>query len=144
MSLLANLKSMLSGGVHKLSGRKDALEAVCAGAALVASADGNISTDEIAATLRAIGANPHLSKAFPASEIERTAEAMLKRAEGGRVGQSGLLAEIKQIAADPDISELVLLATVDVAEADGSIGEKERAVLATISKALSVPLPAGI
>ena len=142
--MLANLKAKLLGSANRLSGRKDALEAVCAGAALVASADGNISNDEIAATLRAIGANPALSAAFPASEIERVADVMLKRAEGGRVGQSGLYREIKQIAADPEIAELVLLATVDVAEADGSIGEKERAVLAAISKDLGVPLPAGV
>jgi tellurite resistance protein TerB len=144
MPVLANLKSILTGGVQKLSGRKDALEAVCAGAALVAAADGTISNEEIASTLRAIGANPNLAAAFSPAEIERTADAMLKRAQGGRVGQSGLLNEIKQVAADPEVAELVMLATVDVAESDGSIGDKERAVLATISKGLGIPLPAGV
>jgi len=138
MALLANLKSILTGGVQKLSGRKDALEAVCAAAALIAAADGDISDAEVAATSKAVKANPSLTAAFAQRDIEIAIDAMMSRAEGGRSGRQGLLREIEQIAADRDIAEIVYLAALDVAESDGSIGEKEKAVLTRICTTLGL------
>ena len=131
-------KKRLSGSVAKFSGKKDFLEAVCAACALVAAADGNVSDDEVATTIKTILAHPDLSGAFPSREIETTADAMLKRAAAGRSGRMGLYKEIDDIANDADMSETVYVTALDVAEADGSIGDKEKEVLAKIASSLKV------
>lgn len=138
--MLASLKQKFLGGASRLSGRTDALEAVCAASALVASASGGINDSEIAATLKAIKANAGLSTAFDSRTIETVAQRMLDRAEGGRVGRSGLYKEIEQIAADPEIAELVLLAAADVAESDGEIQAEERKALEEVAKRLGLSL----
>lgn len=136
MGIFDKLKSTLTGGVNKFSGRKDFLEAVCAGAALVAAADGDISDDEIDAATKAVSSNRNLSAAFPSREIETTMETMLKRAQGGRVGRNGLYVEIEEITSDAEAAETVLATVLDVAEADGSISDQERAVVDRIANKL--------
>lgn len=137
--MFAALKSKLSGGVNKYSGRKDFLEAVCAASALVAAADGDVSDAEVDQTVKAITSNAQLSAAFRSQEIERTADAMLQRAKGGRVGRSGLYKEIEDVASDHDMAETVLLSALDVAD-HGGIDDKEKAVLGTIAQKLGLNL----
>lgn len=135
--MFAALKAKLSGGVNKYSGRNDFLEAVCAASALVAAADGDVSDAEVDQTIKAITSNANLSANFRTQEIERTADAMLKRAQGGRVGRSGLFKEIEDVAADHDMAETVLLSALDVAD-HGGIDEKEKAVLGSIAQRLGL------
>jgi len=137
--MFAKLKEKLSGSVNKYSGRKDFLEAVCAASALVAAADGDVSDAEVEQTVKAITSNAQLSAAFKTAEIERTADAMLKRAQGGRVGRAGLYKEIEDIKADHDMAETVLLSALDVAD-HGGIDAKEREVLAKIASTLGLNL----
>src|SRR6478609_8481265 len=103
--MFAAIKQKLSGGVNKYSGRKDFLEAVCAASALVAAADGDVSDSEVDQAVKAVSSNASLAAAFKPSEIERTADAMLKRAQGGRVGRSGLYKELEDINSDHDMAE---------------------------------------
>ncbi|WP_216330645.1 TerB family tellurite resistance protein [Rhizobium sp. X9] len=137
--MFAKFKEKLTGSVNKYSGRKDFLEAVCAASALVAAADGDISDAEVGQTINAITSNAQLSAAFKTAEIERTADAMLKRAQGGRVGRAGLYKEIEDIKADHDMGETVLLSALDVAD-HGGIDAKEREVLAKIASTLGLNL----
>lgn len=137
--MFAKLKEKFAGSANKYSGRKDFLEAVCAACALVAASDGDVSDSEVDQTIKAITSNANLSAAFKQTEIERTADAMLKRAQGGRVGRSGLFKEIEDIASDHDMSETVLLSALDVAD-HGGIDEKERAVLQNIASRLGLNL----
>jgi tellurite resistance protein len=137
--MFASIKAKLSGGVNKYSGRKDFLEAVCAASALVAAADGDVSDAEVDQTVKAVSSNASLSAAFKQSEIERVADAMLKRAQGGRVGRSGLYKELEDIANDHDMSETVLLSALDVAD-HGGIDDKEKAVLGQIAQRLGLNL----
>lgn len=137
--MFAALKSKLSGGVNKYSGRKDFLEAVCAASALVAAADGDVSDSEVDQTIKAISSNAQLSAAFKSAEIERTADVMLKRAQGGRVGRSGLYTEIEQIANDHDMAETVLLSALDVAD-HGGISAQEKEVLSKVAQKLGLNL----
>lgn len=137
--MFAALKSKLTGGVNKYSGRKDFLEAVCAASALVAAADGDVSDAEVDQTIKAITSNANLSAAFRTQEIERTADAMLNRAKGGRVGRSGLYKEIEDVSSDHDMAETVLLSALDVAD-QGGIDDKEKAVLGTIAQKLGLNL----
>jgi len=137
--MFAALKSKFSGGVNKYSGRKDFLEAVCAASALVAAADGDVSDAEVDQTVKAVASNASLSAAFKPSEIERVADTMLKRAQGGRVGRSGLYKELEDIANDHDMSETVLLSALDVAD-HGGISAEEKAVLTKIAQTLGLNL----
>lgn len=137
--MFAALKSKLTGSVKKFSGRKDFLEAVCAASALIAFADGNASDEEVDSAIKAITSNPQLSGAFSTREIETTADAMLNRAKGGRVGRNGLYREIEDVAKDADMSETVLLTALDVAD-NGGIDDKEKAVLGEIAKRLGLNL----
>ena len=134
----ANLKDKLSSSVKKLSGRKDFLEAVCASSALVASADGDISDDEVKTAVKVVSANATLSSAFKPSDIEKCIDTMLKRAQSGRSGRMGLHKEIEQIASNPEMAEMTYLCALDVAEGDGNIGEKEKETLTMIAKKLGV------
>lgn len=138
MFSLGSLKEKVMGAIKKFSGRQDFLEAVCAASALVAAADGNISADEIKASIKAVQANAALSASFKSGAIEKCMDVMLKRAESGRVGRLGLFKEIDEVSADSEMSNVVYLAALDIAEADGKIEASEQKVLTEIAKHLNV------
>lgn len=126
--------------VQKFSGRTDFLEAVCAAAALIAAADGEIEDSEVKATVKAVKANKALSAGFDATAVEAAINKMLDRAGGGRVGRMGLWDEIREVAKDPEMAQAVVLTALDVAEGDGEIEPEEKAVLDRLAKELSVDL----
>jgi tellurite resistance protein TerB len=126
--------------VSKFSGRTDFLEAVCAAAALIAAADGEIEDSEIKATVKAVKANKSLSNGFDPNAIEASINKMLDRAGGGRVGRMGLWDEIREIGKDAEMAQAVVLTALDVAEGDGEIEPEEKVVLERLSKELSVDL----
>lgn len=125
----------------KYSGNTDFLEAVCASAALVAAADGDISDAEVEQTGKIVRNNPILSKAFDSRTIEKTIDTMLARAQGGRSGRMALYNEISDVVnRAPEMGEAVVLMAIDVAEAEGGISEQEQAVLNRIAERLRVDL----
>ncbi len=126
--------------VQKFSGRTDFLEAVCAGAALIAAADGEIEDSEVDATVKAVMANKALATGFDKLTIDKTINAMLDRAGGGRVGRNELRKEVLEIAKDPEMAEAVILTALDVAEADGEIEPAEQKALEALAKDLGVDL----
>jgi tellurite resistance protein TerB len=126
--------------VQKFSGRTDFLEAVCAAAALIAAADGEIEDSEVKATVKAVKANKSLANGFDQTAIEAAINKMLERAAGGRVGRMGLWEEIREVAKDAELAQGVVLAALDVAEGDGEIEPAEKAVLDRLAKELSVDL----
>lgn len=134
------LKGKAAEATQKFSGRTDFLEAVCAAAALVAAADGEIEDSEIKATMKAVSANKALVGGFDQKMIEQTMEKMLTRAGGGRVGRAGLWDEISEVLKNADMAEAVVLTALDVAEGDGEIEPQERAVLEKLAKMASVDL----
>ncbi len=136
--ILGKLTEKIQGLVAKFSGRKDFLEAVCAATALVASADGEVSDSEIAATTKSIMSNPVLTKAFKVKDIEVCIDTMLKRAQSGRAGRAGLYREIEDIRSDAVMAETVYLTAVDISEADGKVEAREKEVLHQIATKLSV------
>lgn len=138
MHVLKNLREKLSGGANRLQGRTDLLEAVCASAALVAVADGEIEDEEIEATTKAVSANEVLTVSFDARTIEACIQRMLERAQGGRVGQMGLYKEITDVASNTEDAELVMLTAIDIAEADGEIEPEERVVMDKIGSKLGL------
>ena len=134
------LKKNAAEAVSKFSGRKDFLGAVCAAAALVAAAGGEIEDGEIKATTRAVAANKALTAGFDAKTIESTMQGMLDRAGGGRVGRSGLWTEIEEVLKDVEMANAVVLTALDVAEGDGEIEPQEMAVLERLAGLAKVDL----
>lgn len=126
--------------VQKFSGRTDFLEAVCASAALISAADGEIEDSEVKATVKAVKANKSLAGGFDQSTIEACINKMLERAGGGRVGRMGLWEEIREVAKDAELAQGVVLTALDVAEGDGEIEPEEKVVLDRLAKELSVDL----
>jgi len=124
---------------NKLAGRTDLLEAVCAGAALVAYADGDADHNELKAATKAVAANASLSAAFNPSQIERTMETMLGRAEGGRMGRAGLYKELEDVASNAEDAEIVIFAVLDVADS-GGISDAEQAEAGKIARTLGLDI----
>ena len=133
------LKSKAAEAGRQFSGRTDYLEAVCAAAALIASADGDIEDGEIKAATKAVTACKAL-QGFDPRAIEQTLERMLNRAAGGRVGRAALWDEIREVLKDPVMAESVVLAALDVAEGDGELEPAERTVLDRLAKEANVDL----
>lgn len=135
---LSKFKDKLAGSLTKLSGNKDFLEASCAASALVATSDGEVSDKEIETTTKVVSSNPSLTKAFKPTEIEKCIDTMLRRAAAGRTGRMGLYKEIDDIKSNADMAETVYLTALDIAEADGEVGAKERQTLNEIAKRLGL------
>jgi len=133
-----SLKKKFGGGVKKFSGKTDFLEAVCASSALVAFADGGCSDKELETAMNTTSTNPELSQAFKANEIEKTLDAMLKRAQAGRTGRMGLYKEIDDVAENEEMAAVVYSVALDVAESEGGIGADEQKVLDKIAQKLGI------
>ena len=133
------LKKLGNDAANRFSGKTDLLEAVCAGAALVAYADGNCSDDEVATALSSVKDHPGLSAAFDDRTIENTLETIFGRAKNSRISRAGLYKEIEDVANNAESADVVMMAVLDVADNNG-IEEQEMAVLRTIASKLRVNL----
>jgi tellurite resistance protein len=139
--MLSMFKDKLSANKNRMNGNTDLLEAVCAAAALVAAADGDIDDSEVEATVGAVKANHVLADAFKAREVETCINKMLDRAGGGRTGRMGLYKEIRDVAGkEKEDRELVLLTALDIADADGNLDDAEKKVLDKIAGELSLKI----
>lgn len=118
----------------------DFLEAVCASAALVAMADGEIEPEERAEIIKLVQKHPSLGKLYSITVIESTAEAMFKRAASAS-GRQGLARELDDIKGRPNgaqMGEDVYLVALDVANSDGELEPEEEATLKKIASRLGV------
>lgn len=140
--MFAKLKEKLTGGASRLSGKTDLLEAIAAACAMVAAADGDLEDAEMESTISALQNHDVLSKAFSASEIERVADAMFKRAKGGMAGRLGLKREIEQARSKSTTEdlEMLLVIAIDVSSSDGEVEPAERKVLDSIATSLGLNL----
>lgn len=140
--MLGKIKSLMAGKVASFNGNKDFLEGVCAACALIAYADNNVSNEEANKVIKTIMSNPVLSGAFTGRQIELCADAMFKRAEGGRMGKNGLFTEIEEVLTKDTtgkMAEAVMLASLDVAD-EGGIDAAEKTILEQIAKRLGLKL----
>ena len=127
-------KSKLSDTISKFAGSTKFLEAVCAACALVAASN-DIKDEEVEAAIDAVKTNKTLSGAFKAQKIEKAISTALERTKT-RPGKLGLFKELEQVTEDQ--AEIVYLAALDVADADGDIDDVEREMLTKIAGKLSV------
>lgn len=136
--MFGKLKEKLAGGASRLNGKTDLLEAICAICARVGSADGDYSEAEAETALGKLLEHDTISVAFSSSQIEQTFNKMAKLARGGMSGRIQLKREIDEAKAKNtrDDLEMALMIGIDVAAADGDIGDKEKTVLIDIGKVL--------
>lgn len=142
--MFGKLKERLTGGTQKLSGKTDLLEGICAMAALVACADGDIEDDEVAAALDALTSHATLGEAFTPQQIENAFDKQLKRAKGGMAGKLALKREIEEAKSKNATEELemALMIAIDVSAADGTMEPEEKKVLEDLAKRLGFSLSA--
>ncbi|PZQ82713.1 MAG: TerB [Ancylobacter novellus] len=119
---------------------KDFLEAVCAAAALVAAADGDIEESERRKVVSIVQNHPTLSKLYQSNVIEQTADTMFKRAKetSGRQLLARELDDIKSRPNGQQMAEDAYLIALDIANADGELEPAEEAVLKKLAARLGV------
>lgn len=122
--------------LHKVENR-DLMEAIVAGAVLVAYADGDCSKEELTKLEDIIATNDNL-KHF-GSEINATVEKYsLMMESGARLGRVKLMKEIADVAGDEEQKVEAFIIAIEIADADGNIDEDEMKVLRDIGKALGL------
>ena len=138
--MFGKLKEKLTGGANRLNGKTDLLEGICAAIVLVGAADGDLSDDEAATGLDRLLNHETLSVAFSASQIEAAFDKQVKRAKQGMSGRLGLRREVEEVKAKSTAEdcELLLVIAIDVAAADGDVGDKEMGALKTIGQAVGL------
>lgn len=138
--MFGKIKEKLAGGASRLNGKTDLLEAICAGTVLVGAADGDLSDDEAAVALDRLLTHETLSVAFTATQIEQAFDKQAKRAKAGMSGRLGLRREVEEARkkSTADDLEMLMVICVDVAAADGDIGDKEKAQLRVIGQAIGL------
>lgn len=134
--MFAKLKEKLSGSTARMTGSLDRLEAVCAAVVLVGAADGDMSDDEAAVGLDRLTNHDTISKTFSTTQIETAFDKQVKRAKQGMSGRLALRREIEEVKAksSADECEMLLVIAIDVAAADGSIGDKEMVALKSVAQ----------
>ena len=133
--MIGNLKSKLMGSINRFSGNSDFLEGVCASSALIAAADGTIDDEEVQAALDAVKTNPTLNGCFKARVIEKKMSEALDRTRT-RPGRLALFKKLEDVTEEQ--AEIVYLAALDVADADGNIDPAEKTMLTKIAGKLRV------
>lgn len=138
--MFGKLKEKLTGGAQRLNGKTDLLEAVCAACALIGAADGELSDDEAGIALDRLMNHEILSVAFSGTQIEQAFDKQVKRVKQGMTGRIALRREIEEAKAKStsDDLEMLLVICIDVASADGEIGDKEMAALKTVGQAVGI------
>jgi tellurite resistance protein TerB len=131
------LGSKAKDAVQKFSGNTDFLEALCAGCALTAAAEGGIDDKEFDTTLKVIQANSAIAAGFSTRDIESAFSRMAPKT-GTRMGKSELKREIEEaVARDKNMGEAIVLACLDVADT-GGISPEEETVMKTIAEICQV------
>ena len=118
---------------------RDLMQAIVGGSLLVASADGEISNDELDTLEKSIAANPNMAPF--GSEIHQTMSRFKEMLDVGfRLGRLKIMREIEDIKNNPQEAEECFVNCLVIAESDGTVDEKELQVLKDIGGVLGVRL----
>lgn len=122
--------------LHKVENR-DLMEAIVAGAVLVAFADGDCSAEELEKLQGIIESNDNL--AHFGSEIGATIDKYSSMYESGaRLAKVKLMKELKDVQGDESQKEEAFIIAIEIADADGEIDEDELKILKDIGKAFGL------
>lgn len=120
----------------KVENRK-LLQAVCGAGIWVSAADGNIEDSEVKKLEKVISSNKHL-KIYGAETTSTVDEFEQKFTDSIRAGRLEVRKLLEEISSNRDEAELVLVIVLDVAEANGDVGDDEQAVINEIAKLLGL------
>jgi tellurite resistance protein TerB len=142
MSIFGSFKKVVGAAAGEVQAQsnenKDILEAYCAAAALMATADGTVDDKEKEASVKIISGSKSLKGLFSSDVVERTFSEYCKKAQTGS-GKQELVGELQDLARmDQGVRDAVYLVAKDICEADGSVGEQEQKRLNVVGKLLGV------
>lgn len=118
----------------------DFLEAAAAGAALVATVDGNADSAERNKAISVITKNKTIGPIFTPQQVEAIVNGSIDKASDS-AGKNELVEELKDLKnheQGANYAKQVYLIAKDVAGADGSIGEREQKALDILAGILGV------
>lgn len=122
--------------LHKVENR-DLMEAIVAGAVLVAYADGDCGAEELQKLQGIIESNDNL--AHFGSEIGATIDKYSAMYESGaRLAKVKLMKELKDVQGDESQKEEAFIIAIEIADADGEIDDDEIAILKDIGRAFGL------
>lgn len=116
------------------------MEAIVAGAMLVAAADGTVEKSELDKLDKLLTSNDNLS-AFKPADIRKVMSRYqnILEADFG-VGQQKMLKELAEISDNTDHCEEVFLNMLAIAKSDGEIEPEEKTVLVKVARSLGISL----
>lgn len=116
------------------------MEAIVAGAMLVAAADGTVEKSELDKLDKLLTSNENL-EAFKPADIRKVMSRYqnILEADFG-VGQQKMLKELAEISDNTDHCEEVFLNMLAIAKSDGEIEPEEKAVLVKVARSLGISL----
>ena len=124
-------RDKLSAEVSKFKNR-EFMEAVVSGCALVAAADGNISSDEKQKMIGFIQ-NSNELKAFDVKDVIKSFNAVCEKFEfDQQIGRAEALKSIGLLRKKEDAARLLVRVCCAIGSADGNFDESERAACRTI------------
>lgn len=136
MSIFSGIRNALSNTAKKFS-NKEYMEAVAAGCALVAYADGEVEAAEVEQMKAHIAVDPSMS-AFNPAEVEAVFNRICNQiAVNKLLGRQQALKELREVST-AEQREGVMIALVGIAGSDGEIEPAERTVLREVAQILGV------
>jgi len=136
-SWLSNSKKGLTDQVKKFK-NKDFLDAVVAGCAIVAAADGTISSDEKQKMAGFMERSEELN-VFNVSDVIKRFNHFAGNLEfDATIGKAEALRTIGSFRSKPDIGRVIVSVCCAVGAADGDFDEKEQAVVRDICNVLGL------
>lgn len=140
MSILSALKKAVTDISRDYSRDDTFLNAVCASAALVANADGVIEQSERDQAVKLVRNHQTLSTLYNAEQVERAVSHCLDQSKT-TTGKMELARYLDAVLTKDNGIQMamdVYAVAMDIAAADGSVGEQEKAVMAKIASRLKV------
>ncbi|WP_347902884.1 tellurite resistance TerB family protein [Pseudomonas purpurea] len=130
-------RDKLASEVTKFKNR-EFMDAVVAGCALVAAADGDISSEEKQKMMGYIQNSQEL-KVFDAKDVIKSFQEICGKFEfDNAIGRAEALKVIAKIKSKPDAARLLVRVCCAIGGADGSFDESERAVCRSICNELGL------
>lgn len=126
----------ITSNLFKAENRK-LLQAVVGAGIWISAADGNIEDAEVAKLEKIISSNKHL-QVFGAETTKTVAQFEGQFTDSIRAGRLEVRRLLEEISSNSEEAELVLVVVLDVAEANGNIGDDEQAVINEIGKILGL------
>lgn len=136
-SWLQNTKQGLTDQVKKFK-NKDLMDAIVAGCAIVAAADGSIDASEKQKMAGYMGRSEEL-KVFDMSDVIARFNHYVSNYEfDAMIGKQEALKTIGKFRSKPDVGRVIVGVCSAVGAADGDFDEKEKAVVREICSALGL------